>query len=352
MNGQDRSRPPDPRRRASELTKDRDALALDQAVGDADRLTGGVDQAVSDVDQAASERDDADATRDQRSADRDQASADARHAGKASGDPADEDYRVTREARLASRVGRLKSHTSRQGAAEARLGASRSRDRNAARRDDAAGLRDQRMLELEAELVALDLPAREGFERWRARAAEDRAAAAAERRQAATERTEASIELGRLLSELHHAYLDDLTGAFGREIGNHVLELEIDRSRRGDGRMVLACVDVNGLKAINDRAGHAAGDLVLRTLVATMRTSLRSFDPIVRSGGDEFMCAVSGVGVEDVDLRFEAIRTSLYADTGASISVGFATLADGETLGELTTRADDALLGAKLLRDD
>jgi diguanylate cyclase (GGDEF)-like protein len=113
---------------------------------------------------------------------------------------------------------------------------------------------------------------------------------------------------------------------------------------------VLAFVDVDGLKAINDRAGHAVGDLVLRTLVATMRSSLRPFDPIVRYGGDEFVCAVGGVGIDEVLRRFDAIRHSLYADTGASISVGMASLAEQDTLHHLLVRADAMLLDAKRAR--
>jgi GGDEF domain-containing protein len=78
-----------------------------------------------------------------------------------------------------------------------------------------------------------------------------------------------------------------------------------------------------------------------------MRSSLRSFDPIVRYGGDEFVCAVAGVAVEEVDGRFERIRTSLYADTGASISIGLASLAEHDTLAMLVARADAVLLCAK-----
>ena len=357
MNGQDRSQPPGARTSTAEPRTDREGLAIDQAVADSDRGAAGVDQAVSDVDQAASERDDADATRDQRSADRDQASADAVHAESASGvtpdaGVLDDAYRATRAERTASRIGRLKSHTSRAGATDVRLDTSRGRDRSAARRDAAADRRDLRAIELERRLGIVEGPLREQFERWRKRAAADRAQAAADRRRAATERTEAAIELARLRSALHHAYLDELTGAFGRAMGNQAMELEIDRSRRNDGRLVLVFVDVDGLKAINDRAGHAAGDTVLRTLVSTMRSNLRSFDPIVRYGGDEFVCAVAGVDVVEVDDRFSDIQDSLYADTGASISIGLATLAEDETLEQLIARADGALLDAKRARSD
>ena len=178
----------------------------------------------------------------------------------------------------------------------------------------------------------------------RERAALKRARADSERRHAA------AAAFARLQEELHSSHLDDVTRTFRRETEWHALNLEIDRSRRGDGRFVLAFLDVDGLKGINDRAGHAAGDLVLRTLVAALRSSLRSFDPIVRFGGDEFVCGIGGADVREVEGRLAGTRRSLYADTGASFSVGLAVLAAGETLERLTARADAALLDAKASR--
>jgi len=67
---------------------------------------------------------------------------------------------------------------------------------------------------------------------------------------------------------------------------------EIDRARRSDGRFVVAFADVDRLKIVNDQEGHAAGDRVLQAVVSAIRTRLRSFDPIIRYGGDEFVCAV------------------------------------------------------------
>lgn len=330
---------------------DRTVLDHEQAVADGDRETALADQTLSDADQAASERDDADAARDQKSADRDQASADARRADE--GDPADPGtasraatYEATRAERRASRVDRLETHADRGSSAGARLGTSQVRDRNAARRDDAAKRRDLRAIALEESLPASDAPLRAQLTRLRKRAAMDRAAAADDRLRAATERTEAATELGLLRAELHGAHLDGLTGAFHRETGGHALALEIDRARRGDGRLVLARVGVVDLRGVNDRAGHAVGDQVLRTLVATMRSNLRSFDPIVRSSGNEFHCAVAGVEIGEVQRRFDGIGSSLYADTGVGVTVGLATLAEGETLDQLTARAGAALVDA------
>ena len=234
--------------------------------------------------------------------------------------------------------------------ATARLRASRGRDRTATRRDDAAWMREKRALVLEETIAASGAPLGEQLDQLRRQAAKDRADAATDRARAAEERVEAAAERARLEAELHAAYLDDLTGTFPRELGREALSLEIDRARRADGRFVLASVDVDGLQGVNDRAGHATGDLVLRTLVATMRAQLRSYDPIVRAGGDEFVCGIGGVDLAEIGRRFGEIDRSLYADTGVRISVGLATLTDGETLDQVTARADAALLGAKQSR--
>ena len=122
---------------------------------------------------------------------------------------------------------------------------------------------------------------------------------------------------------------------------------EVDRARRGDGRLVCAFVDVDDLKRVNDREGHAAGDRVLQALVSIMRTNLRSFDPIVRYGGDEFVCALGAADVADAERRFALINRSLHAAVGTGISVGLAALAGGETFDDVLARADAALLAIK-----
>ncbi len=157
----------------------------------------------------------------------------------------------------------------------------------------------------------------------------------------------AALERARLEAELNSAHLDDLTGAYRREIGALALTHEIDRARRGDGRFVIAFVDIDGMKQVNDRDGYAAGDQVLKTLVWHMRSNLRSFDPVVRYGGDEFIAGLSGVAIEEVGRRFATIDQSVRSAVGVGISVGLAELEPDETLDQLTARADAALLVAK-----
>ena len=111
---------------------------------------------------------------------------------------------------------------------------------------------------------------------------------------------------------------------------------------------MLAFVDVDGLKEVNDRHGHAAGDALLIDVAATIRSKLRSYDPIVRFGGDEFVCAFSDFDLDGVRRRFDDILAALdRTRKGCSISVGLAELESEDTLDDLTARGDAALYEAK-----
>jgi len=86
-----------------------------------------------------------------------------------------------------------------------------------------------------------------------------------------------------------------------------LLDAEIDRAHRGNGRLTLAYVDVDGVKQVNNRRGHAAGDALLRDVIDAMRTNLRSYDLIVRVGGDEFVCALPDSTPDDARRRFQEV---------------------------------------------
>jgi diguanylate cyclase (GGDEF)-like protein len=328
---------PSNRRRAAALTAVADTrpdLEDHRSAAHADQSESDADQTASDADQTTSERDEADAVGDQHASDEDQAIADKLDLG---GDSAAEAARQTsRRGREERTIRRLITHASRSETARVRAQTSSERDGTAARRDEAAQRRDRRSEEIENAIGASDASPARQLEELRARAAADRA-------RAAQDRAAAAIERARLEAALHTAHLDDLTGAFRREMGWLALTHEIARARRGDGRFVLAFVDVDRLKDINDRDGHAAGDEALRRVVASLRAHLRSFDPILRYGGDEFVCGLGAARLADVEHRFDLIAQSLE-DIGLGVSVGLAELAPNESLDELTARADAALL--------
>jgi diguanylate cyclase (GGDEF)-like protein len=302
------------------------------------------DQTLADSDQARSDSDQVNADQDQQASDLDQAAADREQEG---ADPGDRgQYRAARANRREATDQRLAAATQRARTTAERLGAAHLRDLTARTRDRAALDRDVAAEQLEAagaadsaEVRLAALSVRSGHDRTRAAA--DRAAAAADRAAAAEDRSRAAIEL-------RHAYHDDLTGALRREMGEVALQHELDRARRGDGLLVLAFVDVDKLKALNDRDGHHAGDRLLKAVVTTMRNRLRSFDPVVRYGGDEFICALAGATPAAATARFNGIQDELARDhDNAGISVGVVEMMDGESLDDLITRGDAALYVAK-----
>jgi len=93
-------------------------------------------------------------------------------------------------------------------------------------------------------------------------------------------------------------------------LGRIALEHEINRAPP----LVLAFLDVDGLKQVNGRRGHAAGDALLRGVVDAIETHLRSYDPIVRIGGDEFICALADCTLDEARLRFKKIAQRSMSD--------------------------------------
>jgi diguanylate cyclase (GGDEF)-like protein len=213
--------------------------------------------------------------------------------------------------------------------AEAHDEASEARDQRAQARDGRAEAREQ-ATDVINQGAAADragaLRDRRGGASDRIQAADDREAAAADRMSSARERAASSI--------------DELTGAYRRDPGTLALEREVNRAQRTEKGMVVAFVDVDGLKATNDSLGHAAGDRRLHVVVATIRKHLRSYDLIVRFGGDEFVCALAELAVSKATKRFEAARADLEAADMGSITVGLAELQSGDSLEDVIARAD------------
>jgi diguanylate cyclase (GGDEF)-like protein len=231
----------------------------------------------------------------------------------------------------------------------------RMRDVTAGSRDVAAEARDQ-TAGREAEKMLVDEASRDSAIRLllsnsvavRGRSAADRAGSASDRRSAASDRAQSSADSDEARMELAQAQVDGLTGAHRRDLGTVALQHEIERSRRSGEPFSLAFIDVDGLKELNDREGHAAGDTLLRTVVVALRAELRSYDPIVRVGGDEFLCGFTNTKLEASRRRIEEIRAVLRRQPRTtSISVGLAMLGERDTLEKLIARADADMYAGK-----
>jgi diguanylate cyclase (GGDEF)-like protein len=148
------------------------------------------------------------------------------------------------------------------------------------------------------------------------------------------------------------AITDALTGVANRRRGEEVLELEIRRARRYKLPLAVIAFDVDHFKAINDRYGHAVGDVALRTVAAAARDALRSSDALARSGGEEFFIVASHTSAIDglklaEKLRLAIAGTEVPGCDRLTISLGVAQLAEHETGDALTVRLMAALARAK-----
>jgi diguanylate cyclase (GGDEF)-like protein len=168
-------------------------------------------------------------------------------------------------------------------------------------------------------------------------AEEDRRLAADDRRQAA-----------RYLSD---SYRDDTTGALNRRPGRDQMQLLLDRARRDASALSFLFVDVDGLKQVNDLQGHDRGDMLLEAVGSALRSSLRSYDLIVRYGGDEFVCALPGGTAQVAAESLARVRVALDdCFVGATVSAGCAELRSTDTLADVIRRADADLYRGRLQR--
>jgi diguanylate cyclase (GGDEF)-like protein len=239
--------------------------------------------------------------------------------------------------------------------------AARRRDREAAERDRAAMVRDATALLRDDPPVCVADRLAAAAERVcaghdRIRAAGDRREAALDRHTSALDRWQASVDRlrgaeDRRNSRLEHARMaaDELTGLLRRGNGLARLEMEVERAHRNGKVVTVAYVDVDDLKRTNDLHGHPAGDQLLRDVAKALRDCMRSYDVVMRVGGDEFVCGMVNVSAGLATARFEQVARLLGARQ-ASVSTGIAELRSGESAAELINRADRHLLEGRRQR--
>jgi diguanylate cyclase (GGDEF)-like protein len=324
--------------------------ARDQTASDRDQTSSAGDQTGSDQDQTWSDHDQTGSESDQRSADEDQHAADDDFA--AGGDA----ITYHRSARARERSSRDRDAVSglRDESAAARLGTGEDRDRAAALRDRGATGRDAlaRLHDLEDDAGASreDVLLRAKRDRQRAaadraKAADDRARAAADRQEAARERAEALRNSAEAADSLKLATTDELTGAWTRTFGLREVSRELERAHRTGARLVLAFIDVDGLKDVNDSHRHLAGDELLQLVGETLRANVRPYDVIVRYSGEELVCAMPNLSAAEAGARFEKIAAALTAVSAEhSVTFGLAEAEPADSLEALLARADPGRL--------
>jgi diguanylate cyclase len=149
--------------------------------------------------------------------------------------------------------------------------------------------------------------------------------------------------------------LDPLTGLANRAGWSERLELELARWQRYGGELLLAVVDIDHFKRINDNYGHLAGDKVLKIIAHELQKRLRKTDFIARFGGEEFVLLITATPVEGGLQLLETLRSGIEAcpfhfkgePVTITLSAGISAFAEGELSDQVFERADKALYRAK-----
>lgn len=163
-----------------------------------------------------------------------------------------------------------------------------------------------------------------------------------------TEQVEAMTKMEVRTEEVYKlAALDSLTGLYNRRSGEQRLASEILRADRTGRPLTILVLDLDGLKAINDKHGHAAGDELIRAFAQNLNRAIRGSDLAVRLGGDEFLVLLPDCKLDEVRYvltRLSGQKMDFQGQTFAiAFSAGWANHRTGESNDQLLKRADDAL---------
>lgn len=151
------------------------------------------------------------------------------------------------------------------------------------------------------------------------------------------------------------ALIDPLTGLPNRAAWNERLDMELARLQRYGGELLLAVLDIDHFKRINDDYGHLAGDKVLKIIAGELFKRLRKTDFIARFGGEEFVLLIPSTpmegGLKLLDTLRSAIETCPFHFKGErvtiSLSGGISAFGSAESSEQVFERADQALYRAK-----
>jgi diguanylate cyclase (GGDEF)-like protein len=151
---------------------------------------------------------------------------------------------------------------------------------------------------------------------------------------------------------------DELTGLLNRRGLLEALERTLANARRYGERGLIAYIDLDGFKQINDHFGHAVGDAVLCQVGALIRGSIRRTDYAARLAGDEFVILFTHTSPEADELLLEQFRARLAqriitvddATLRVSASIGIASYGPESGTIEILTHADRAMYREKQRR--
>lgn len=115
-------------------------------------------------------------------------------------------------------------------------------------------------------------------------------------------------QLSFMIALVHQAIRDPLTGVFSRQSGEEMLELQCLNACRNEDPLVIAFIDLDHFKGINDRFGHEAGDRALIDMSHLVSSNLRGGDILARWGGEEFLVIMPNADLQQASAALNRMR--------------------------------------------
>lgn len=164
------------------------------------------------------------------------------------------------------------------------------------------------------------------------------------------------LQLTQALEKIQQtANYDELTGAANRRHMLQLIQYESQRSDRSANPLLVAMLDIDYFKRINDTYGHQAGDVALQKFTKTVQEKIRVTDTLARWGGEEYLILLTETELDVGLICLERVRAAVAADVvkfagswiSLTVSIGVTRYQPGEAFEKTLTRADEALYAAK-----
>ena len=160
----------------------------------------------------------------------------------------------------------------------------------------------------------------------------------------------------RQLEDLKQAsFVCPVTRVANRACSERVLAQRLGEMAAENTSFAVLFIDIDHFKTVNDRYGHAVGDVALRTVARTLAGALRSYDFIGRWGGEEFVAILPGLKVAQLHLISDRMRALVEASSSKvedrslaiTVSIGACMAQSGDTPTSVVARADELMYASK-----
>ena len=139
---------------------------------------------------------------------------------------------------------------------------------------------------------------------------------------------------------------DALTGCYNRRF---LFDLDEEFRAGGEERWGCIFIDIDHFKNYNDRHGHASGDQVLQRMARFLMREVRSDEPVIRLGGDEFLIVLAGGNATRTATVAERLQQAAERSAPVAFSLGWAMREGGESFEQTIARADHVLINVRVL---